>query len=290
MATNKKETTKNNTAASKQPATANNAVEPAYKVTLRVKREKVNSKAQAYVDAINKGETDEDVLKTRKKSATKAMQDYNMELAHATYRDWVTEGLNPVLEAVTVRNVPFAKKLSFGKNDDGTANFKFEDAEIKISLPDMAGVVDASCFASKDWFYKVQNLAELFVNKLKRELKDKGFMYEIEEAAKAFNFDEAVCGKLYSNKFFLNALQQTFDAILVIPAEDGTNKIKVDIEEDDNGVLYSPAWTTTTLSLTRQSKVTGKVDVGDYYKAAELVLDCMHVIATNKNWGLNLFK
>ena len=290
MATNRKNANKTENQGNNVPVTANNAEVSKLNPVLQEKMDEIRSKAQACIDSINGGETDQDVIKTRRKSATKACVAYNMALSHDTYKMWTEKGVDPVLEAITERYIPGAKKIVWGKNDDGTANYKLENDEIKISLFDLQGVLGKDVFTNPEWSDLSGNLALLFANKLKRESGSTGFEYDVTEAAKAFNFDEATCGKLYSNGFFCKALQVVFDAIKTVPAGGKGNSIKVHLKEDDNGVVFSPAWNHVAYGNTRNGKGTNVTQIGDYYKFTELVVDCMHNELTDKSYELELFK
>lgn len=272
----------NSKADNKVNSKGNNGVNPVLQNLWSKLLEKIN----AYEKAVNEGEKDESVIDTRKKSVNSALEAYNTELGHQKYAEKASSAeINVVEWAIRERFVPGAKKIKWSKGEDGLVTHSFVDADIKISLPDLMGVVGAGRFANAKWFDGCRTLAKYYGNKKGRRLNHDGFEYKIEDMTEDFPFVVPEGVKLYSNKYFLCCIQQLFDAILPMQDEHG-NKIDLLIETDDNDVPYAPAWDCVTESFTRQGKEIGTVNIGTPYKFTELICDAMHCVLTDKKFRM----
>lgn len=227
--------------------------------------------------AMNDGATQKSI-KNLKKLATDAGQAYNAEVARLQYVAWATAG-SPMETAIRERHVEHGKKVAFKQTDSGRYFTEFSDCKIKVDLTAFQKAVGPERFNAPNWNVKIQKLAVLLANALNEKLsKNPDFRYEVDLAADEFNFSDLA--DTTSDASLLKALQQTYDAILFIPArkKDGTevNKIKA----------IKPAWECIVQSMTRQGAGYGEVAIAGTDKMAELVADTMHCILTNKPFKL----
>lgn len=244
----------------------------------------------AYCQALNDGVTDPDEIKKHKKAVKDALGAYNRELAHYWYREWKKQG-DPVKKAILKRYVPGAIKVNMVR-DENTQFFYPEETSkgvnMKISLTDMQQTIGDGVFSNPKWADACNHLAFLYANRTFNYLNiHDPFEYRIPATAKAFQFDPAIHGSVYSNKFFLSALQTTFDAIIMDPDADGQNRFHVLRKYDVNGVEYSPQWEYVVDCFTSQGKRAGDVLIGNISKFEELVTDAMYMCAIEGDFTLS---
>lgn len=245
--------------------------------------EKMEAAGVAYVAAYNAHEK-KSAQKELKSAAKAAVDEYNDAVCNETYKVWAAEG-EPVKTAIRERFVKGCKKMTFKTNDDDVMVMTIVDTEVKANLPAMHTVIGADKFASPDWFVKTQKLAWLIAGRLNKELGENiSFNYQIEDAAKAFAFDDGI--KPNTDKGVQVALQQVFDAILFIDNGKGKNQIAVSTGKLDDGKVYSPQWTYIREALTRQGKGVGEIVIGNTVKMSELVADAMHNTLTSGRFML----
>ena len=258
-----------------------------------VKHAEMISAANELAQIMNDGETDQDILKAKKKNLKNAVSAYNLELSHYWYRKWAEDG-NAVLKALTLRFVPDAVKVNVVKDEDSGWYYAEETSDgvkMKVSLPDIQNVLGRGVFAESDWAQKCNKLAFLYAGKIARNLRaEKALKYRIPDSAREFEFSEEY-GSVYSNAFFIHALQCVYDSILMIPDDEtGENTIKVRPDYDDDGVVFSPEWEYVTDCFKKQGSEVGIVLLGNLAKMAELIADTMYLSITGGEYGTEVQK
>lgn len=245
--------------------------------------------ATTYAAAYNKHES-KATLKTLKSAAKLALDNYNIELAKETYKQWNAEG-NPVKTAIRCRVVPHAQKCNFKVTDDDimTVNFS-ENTAYDVDLPLLQSVIGAEKFANKNWLAMSEKLAWLIAARFNEKLGDNpAFKYEVTDAAKAFQFPDGV--NPYTDDGIIVALQSIFDAILFIPDETGKrNRIHIERKELADGTVYSQATEVIYNSFTCKGNSRGHLAVCGTGRMHALIADAMHVILTNGDFGLDILE
>lgn len=246
---------------------------------LKLLMDSVMEKAGAYAKAYNEHQK-KPVLKALKKSATDAVNGYNLELSKATYRQWAKEG-DPIKTAIRTLYIPGAKKLKFKVDDEDYMTVIADDFnDYEVNLPMMQATIGASAFTNPGWFAQCQKLMFLVSNTLNEHFNDSPmFKLSIDDAAKAFEFPDGI--DPLSDEGVVHALQMVYDSILLIPDPDsGENVIKTRLKQDKHGKFYSTEWDYIRESMTANGGV-GKVDVCDTGKFSSFILHTMHLILTN---------
>lgn len=243
------------------------------------------AKVNAYVSSYNGHKATRKELKELKKLSGAAIDKYNLALCDEQYRAWDAEG-DAVKTAIRLRKVPNCVKVSFKVNDDtDVMSAIYSSIGIKANLPAMQKVIGAEKFHDPKWFSMVGKLAWLCAGRLNMELGDnRNFNYEIDDATRAFEFPNGV--KPYDDAGVIAALQQVFDAILMVPGKDGKNIIDAATEYHENGAVFNRALTMIRESMTHQGNEVGTVAIGGTGKMSELVADAMHILLTSGSFGL----
>ena len=223
---------------------------------LEMMKKNAIDKAAEYAQAYNQHETPVKTLRDMKKVVKGAVDSYNQALAQETYRKWKSEG-EPVKTAIRSRVIPHAIKISLKPNDNDYVVVKeSEDENYEVNLPLMQATIGADQFSNPGWFPMLQKLAYLVAKRINNRMGSgvRKFDYQIEAAAKAFQFPEGM--DPLSDEGIIKALQMVFDAILFLEDPDvpGENMIKTR-KLDDEGTPYSVEWTVIRESMTKEAGV-----------------------------------
>lgn len=246
----------------------------------------LESAAAAYATAMNNREPKK-VRDGLKKAMTKAVNDYNVELANETYRAWKAQG-DPVKTMVRERYIQHAKSVRVSETDTGDYAAVISDKLMKADPYDMAEAIGDDVFAKSTWYQPMERLAFIIAANLNEHLSNSaGFAYGIREATKAFNFPPEV--EAESVEAVIIALQQTIDSILFLPDPEKPeqNMIHLTLGQDRHGLPYNREWTVIRESMTRAGKDIGTVDILNTAKMAEYVIDAMHTNLTKGDFIAN---
>jgi hypothetical protein len=247
--------------------------------------DKATSRAVNYAKAYNEHKTKKSELKAMRKLAVEALDDYNLELSKATYKQWAKEG-DPVKTAIRSRVIPGALRFQFKTDDDDYMTIVTRDKVYDVNLPMMQATIGADVFADPCWFNKAEKLAFLVATRLNRFTgNDVNFRYAIKEASKEFDFPAEI--NPLSDDGVVHALQCVFDSILYIdnPDNPGSNLIHTTLEQDSDGTYYAKEWQVIRESMTRDNGV-NSVAICNTSKFTGYILNAMHGVLTNGAFGI----
>lgn len=227
-----------------------------------------------YVEAANDRENPSvKKMKDLKKAVAAAQDEYNKALEESIYTKWAEEG-DPIKTAIRTRTFK-GKRVNFKVTDKNMCYMEISDKDLNVSLLELERVIGVQHFSSPRWFDMTSNIAWLIASAVNLSIGGgDDFAYEANEAAKEFSFDKAI--DLKKESTCICALQQVFDAILLIPepSKSGKNIIRAE----------GKAWNYIRESMTRKGGI-GEIVIGNTGKMSELVLDSMHLALTNGDYS-----
>lgn len=230
--------------------------------------------AAKYVEAANDRENPSvKKMKELKKVVTSAQDEYNKALEESIYAQWAEEG-DPIKTAIRTRTFK-GKSVRFKVTDKNLTYMEISDKDLLVSLLELERVIGVQHFSSPSWFDMASNIAWFIASTVNFALGGgDDFAYEVKEAAKEFSFDKGI--DLKKESTCINALQQVFDAILLIPepSKSGKNIIRAE----------GKAWAYIRESMTRKGGI-GEIVIGNTGKMTELILDAMHLALTNGDYS-----
>lgn len=240
-------------------------------------RAEADNAAANVATAMNDHRTEAEIKDLKKVCKTKTDM-HNAAVEKKYYQDMAAKhGQNAIYEMIKVDEalIPGMIKYQYKRNSSGMFEARPVNDDIKVNLTVVQSTIGKEFFHGDKWFDKVSTLARLIAVQVNKDLEGSpNYKYIIDEAVEAFKLGEDADPQ--SKSSMTKAFQSVVDDIVFVPDDNGLNSLKFE----------SRHWNKLREGMTRDGKLSTETYVATPAGTLEMVVDCIHVIITKKQYVL----